>query len=97
MKTTLSLSGIVGKNVEISQGPKMLSGRFPVAIRKQIYENNEWKFVTSWHQVVIFGDWTKFIKEIICKGKMVTVKGYEREREYNGKIYHEIVATNITL
>lgn len=96
MKTTLSLSGFAGNSIEIYKGEKMSVGRFSLAVRKQVFDNGGWKTVTSWHQVVIFGQWAESVRQLVGKGSKITVNGYNREKVYNGKLYHEIVATSLS-
>lgn len=96
MNATLSLSGFAGKSIEIFKGEKMSVGRFPLAVRKQVFEDGAWKTVTSWHQVVLFGRWAESVSRLVGRGCRITVNGYGREKAYNGKLYHEIVATSLS-
>lgn len=96
MKTTLSLSGLAGNSIKIFKGEKMSVGRFPLAVRKQVFEEGAWKTVTSWHQVVLFGQWAESVRQLVGKGCRITVNGYNREKTYNGKLYREIVATSLS-
>jgi single-strand DNA-binding protein len=87
------LIGRVGRDAELKQAGQNSVLNFSVATGESWRDQNgEWKEITTWHSVQVWGKLAEALVGKILKGDLVLVEGTERENEYNGKKYRNVRA-----
>jgi single-stranded DNA-binding protein len=72
--------------------------RLSVATRHQVTTGqSEVIEITTWHNVALFGDQAKAMKDKVLKGQWVKVSGPLSKRKYQGKIYDQIQPDSIEI
>lgn len=102
MLNRTTLIGNLGKDPELK---RLESGKaiakFSVATSKSYQDkNNEWQNVTTWHNIVVWGDRAEKAERKLKKGSRVYLEGEISNRTYedrdgNKRTITEIVATYI--
>jgi single-strand DNA-binding protein len=95
-RSKVTLIGRVGSSPEIKDANGRAVCNMNIATWESYKDGDEWKQITEWHNVVIWGDATKSLEKI-KKGDMVVVDGKIRTKswEKDGVTHYktEIVGT----
>ena len=91
---TITIAGNIGKDAELrtTQGGDQVAG-FSVAVEGR--EGRE--MVTLWFDVSLWGRRGEALSQYLTKGTKVAVSGDLGTREYNGKTYLTVRASEVTL
>ena len=72
--------------------------RLSVATRHLVHTSGAEMFeVTTWHNVALFGDQAKALKDKAIKGQWIRVSGPLSKKKYQGKTYDQITPEAIEI
>jgi single-strand DNA-binding protein len=99
------LLGNLGADPELrfGQGADQAVLRLRIATTERYFDkrNNEWKEMTDWHNVVMFGKRAEALQKILSKGSTIFVEGRLRTSSYEKdgqKVYKtDVIANNVIL
>lgn len=97
--TFMAMVGAVGATPETKETSKGKIVTFRLAVQTGYPENKGEKGPDPiWYDVAVFKEALQpVVLEAIYKGAKVAVEGYSSIREYQGKAYHNIVASRVGL
>jgi single-stranded DNA-binding protein len=72
--------------------------RLSVATRHQVLTSeSEIIDITTWHNIALFGDQAKALKDRAVKGQWVKVSGPLSKKKFQGKIYDQVSPDSIEI
>jgi single-strand DNA-binding protein len=100
MVNKVILIGNIGKDPEIKQAGESKVANFSIATSEKQKKDGEYKTITEWHNIVVWGKLADVVEKYVKKGSKIYVEGKLRTRswgETEKKYITEILVNEIQL